>query len=349
VNSRIRPVVVITPNPAIDVSYLVETLALGETNRVAGVRKRPGGKGVNVALALQAIGVPTRSVLPLGGGAGDWMIASLADAGLDAVAVPIAAETRTTVAVIEDHRHPTLLNEAGPVLTPDEWDAVIDRLRETLADASMLIVSGSLPPDAPADTVGRFVAAAHDAGVPVLVDASGPALLAAARAGADILKPNEHELTEAVGIAEPSEAAAALLAMARSGGAGPLSNASADAALVSLPQLTGRLVVVSRGADGIVAFDDTDRIEIPAVRGVSGNPTGAGDAATAGLAAALLDGDAIAVALRRAAALGAAAVLRPVAGEVDVDAYRAFLARPDSSPTPSRTTQHHAITGDAPS
>jgi tagatose 6-phosphate kinase len=164
-----------------------------------------------------------------------------------------------------------------------------------------------------------------DAGVPVVVDVSGPALLAAARAGATILKPNLEESLDATGTSTLTAARAALLAL----GAGT--------------------VVISRGADGLTAGDATAEHEVPAVPGVSGNPTGAGDAATAGLVAALRAGDTLPEALRTAAAAGAAAVLEPVAGSIDLDAFRSFLAPPARSttgpstvPTPSSTTPSEA-------
>nr|BFE86288.1 hypothetical protein GCM10020093_088890 [Planobispora longispora] len=56
---------------------------------------------------------------------------------------------------------------------------------------------------------------------------------------------------------------------------------------------------------------------------VEGNPTGAGDALVAGLALGLVEGTPWPERLRRAAALGAAAVAAPVAGDIDRDVLRA--------------------------
>jgi fructose-1-phosphate kinase PfkB-like protein len=53
-----------------------------------------------------------------------------------------------------------------------------------------------------------------------------------------------------------------------------------------------------------------------AVPDVHGNSTGAGDAATAGIVSALTAGAPLGEALRWGAVLGAAAVVRPTAGEV---------------------------------
>ena len=72
------------------------------------------------------------------------------------------------------------------------------------------------------------------------------------------------------------------------------------------------------------------RLTQPGVPGVSGNPTGAGDAATAGLVSALAAGLGLPDALRRAAVTGAAAVLSPVAGEIDATGLAGLESRLDA-------------------
>ncbi len=109
--------------------------------------------------------------------------------------------------------------------------------------------------------------------MPVVVDTSGAGLLAAARAGAHALKPNREELAEATGLADPLDGARALL------------------------DLGARLVVVSLGADGLLAIG---RHGAPVVRAdcpgsLHGNATGAGDAAVAAIAVSLAAGDDLAV------------------------------------------------------
>jgi tagatose 6-phosphate kinase len=303
-------VIVVTPNPAVDTTYEVETQAVGESHRVLAVQQRPGGKGINVARGLAALGHEPVCVLPLGGASGAWVAAALDDLGLAASITPVAGVTRTCVAVTDRSAHPTVYNEPGPLVSPAEWQALVADVRRLLAGAAMLVVSGSLPRGTDAAIVADLVAAARAAGVAVLLDVSGASLLVAADAGADVLKPNAEELLAATGAATLDDAVADV----RRRGAG--------------------LVVVSRGTDGLIAAGPTGGFAVAAVPGVHGNPTGAGDAATAGLAAALVEGRPVDEALARAAALGAAAVLRPIAGEVDLDAFHRFLT---SAPVPSRT------------
>ncbi|MFJ3379211.1 1-phosphofructokinase family hexose kinase [Curtobacterium sp. NPDC090217] len=309
-------IVVVTPNPAVDVTYRVDEQRVGTTQRVRNVDRRPGGKGLNVARVLHAEGVRTHSVLPLGGAAGAWVADAVAALGLDATTVPVPGETRTTVTVVDDLTHPTMFGEPGPSVPPGSWSHVDGAVRAALGPTApdetvALVLSGSLPVGAEPTVVVPWVTDAVAAGVLVVADLSGPSLLAAADAGATVCKPNREELAEATGLPDERDGALDLLRR----GAG--------------------LVVVSRGADGIAAHALDDVVEVPAVPGVTGNPTGAGDAATAGLVLALSRGADTALALRTAAAFGAAAVLRPVAGEIDHDAAHRFLSALDPTRSPA--------------
>ncbi|GAA4848820.1 1-phosphofructokinase family hexose kinase [Luteimicrobium xylanilyticum] len=299
-------VVVVTPNPAVDVTYDVDRQLVGETLRVREVRRRPGGKGVNVARVLVSAGVDCTSVLPLGGETGRWVRSSLVRARVDLAAVEIGAATRTTVTVVDGAQHPTILTEPGPHVEADEWAHVDRVVARVLVGAAALVVSGSLPPGADPRLVARWVRQAREAGVPAFADVSGAALVAAASAGA-VLKPNAHEICEATGA--PDEAAGAMELLERG----------------------AACVVVSRGSEGLVARTPSRTVVVPAVAGISGNPVGAGDAATAGLVRATLAGADLADALRQAAAFGAAAVLSPVAGEADAAVAHSLLDRIPSS------------------
>lgn len=56
----------LTPNPAVDVTYLVPALAPGGSRRVAEARERAGGKGVNAAGVLASMGRRSTVVAPVG-------------------------------------------------------------------------------------------------------------------------------------------------------------------------------------------------------------------------------------------------------------------------------------------
>jgi tagatose 6-phosphate kinase len=299
-------IVTVTPNPAWDVTYHLERMIRHGANRPASVAGRAGGKGVNVARVLRSLGVAVTAVAPLGGATGERIRADLAAADIALTAVPVAGETRCTTTIVEtDSGGATSLNELGPARTAREWALVVAATAELLPDASVLVLSGSLPPGVSVSGYAELVTLARAARVPVLLDASGPALSAGVAAGPDVVKPNADELLAVTGEADPLRAVARLARTARAGTA----------------------VIASFGPEGMVAGTDEGWWRATPPASVRGNATGAGDAAVAALARGLAEGGPWPDRLRDAVALSAAAVAAPMAGDVDGELYRTWLAR----------------------
>ncbi|MFF0292317.1 1-phosphofructokinase family hexose kinase [Kitasatospora sp. NPDC004615] len=290
-------ILTVTPNPALDVTYSVPHVRPYTSHRVTGMATQAGGKGVNVARVLTALGHPARCVLPLGGPTGEAVRAELAAAGLEHAAVPVAGDTRRTVAVV-DTADATMFNEPGPELAGAEWDALLAETERHLPQAAVLVLSGSLPPGAPADGYAQLVTLGRGFGIPVVLDADGPALLAALPARPTAIKPNAAELTAATGLPDPHDAARTLL------------RRGAESVLASL------------GPDGLLAVDAHGAWRCAPSAPVTGNPTGAGDSAVAALAAGLSGHAGWSAILPDAVALSAATVLHPRAGRFDDAAYR---------------------------
>jgi tagatose 6-phosphate kinase len=294
-------IVTVTLNPALDITYTVPNLEPGATHRPA-VFAQAGGKGVNVARTLHALGRDVVALLPLGGSDGAVVREELVASGIPQAVVPIAGATRRTVTVVESGPHgvATGFNEAGPELSAAEWAAVVDLVAALVSDASVLVLSGKLPGGVPPEAYAELITVAKSWELPVILDTEGPALLAGLAAGPTLVKPNAHELAEVTGLDDPGQAAEVLLA----GGA--------------------QAVVASFGPEGLAAFtaDGAWQATPPTVAG--GNPTGAGDAAVAALAMGLAEGTPWPEVLRDAAALSAATVLTDRAGAFDAEAYRRF-------------------------
>ncbi|GGR57036.1 tagatose 6-phosphate kinase [Nocardioides luteus] len=283
-------ILTITLNPAVDVTYEVDELVPHATHRVRAVREQAGGKGVNVSRVLHQVGHPTMATGLLGGPTGDLVRGRLAAAGIETAFTPITATTRRTV-VVTDTEDATVFNEPGPAVTDAEWSAFTGSLNALSTGATCVVMSGSLPAGVDPAAYAELCALLP---VPAVVDTSGPALLAAAEAGANLLKPNAAELSEATGIQDTYAAAQHL----RDRGA--------------------TTVVVTRGADGMLAVTPDGTWSARLGERIAGNPTGAGDAATAALAAGHATGADWPERLREAVAWSAAAVPVPHAGEVDL-------------------------------
>ncbi|WTW96645.1 1-phosphofructokinase family hexose kinase [Streptomycetaceae bacterium NBC_01309] len=313
-------ILTVTPNPALDVTYHLDEVVWGGGNRVGRVAARAGGKGVNVARVLAALGIPATVLGPLGGRTGDVVREDLASAGLHDATVGIAGETRRTTTVVDAAGGATVFTEPGPRVTADEWARVVSTYRELLPGARAVALCGSLPPGLPDDAYAGLTTLARDAGVPVLLDTSGPAFRAGVAAGPDLVKPNADELLEATGESDPVRAVASVAARLRAAGGGA--------------------VVASLGPGGLLSATAAGwwRARLPYA--VTGNPTGAGDAGVAALIAGLLSGRPWPDRLAEAVAWSASAVASPEAGDIDRTTYvtaRAHVVVGAVEPPPDRT------------
>lgn len=298
-------IVTLTANPSVDRTLEIPALERGEVVRATAARVHPGGKGVNVARALVANGVPARAVLPTGGREGDQLLDLLSTLGVEVVPVPIREPIRENVTVVEPDGTVTKLNAPGPRLSPREAAHLIAATVEASRGADWVALCGALPPGAPEDLYPTLIAELHLIGVRVAVDTSGTALTRSIAAGPELIKPNAEELAEAV--ARPIETLRDVV----------------DGARGLLHRGVGH-VLVSLGRDGAVAVSDSVALRAWTTPIVPRSTVGAGDAAVAGFLAA---GGLQPRALRTAVAWGAAAVKLPGTGmpgpsDIDVDEVR---------------------------
>jgi tagatose 6-phosphate kinase len=191
----------------------------------------------------------------------------------------------------------TVFNEAGPHLMTSEWDAVVSAVLATRPD--VLVLSGSLPNGVPVDAYARLIRP----DIPSVVDAKGAVLAAALTARPSVVAPNVAEAQEILGAGNAAQCAARF----RERGAGS--------------------AVVSSGPDGLLAATSDGTWTARPPRVLTGNPTGAGDALTAALAAGLARRIAWPDVLRDAVATSAAALACDTAGEISLQLRAELLGQ----------------------
>lgn len=296
-------ILTVTPHPALDSTWHVDALHPGETHRVEPGSSRAGGKGLNVARVLHGRGHDVIALATVGGPTGEEFREEIEASGIPHALIDVAAPTRRSIAIVDEGTGATsVFNERGASLEPQESGDLMRAAERLGHGAAAVAICGSLRPGFGPDELGALVGRLVDA-TAVIVDTSGPGMLAAAAAGAHVLKPNLEELVAATGITDPIASARALTARG------------------------ARLVLVSLGADGLLVVPQEGmplRARLP--RPLRGNAVGAGDAMVAAVAAALADDevrfvdrdgdDARRDLARRAVAWSAAAVLMPLAGDI---------------------------------
>jgi tagatose 6-phosphate kinase len=301
-------ILTVTPNPALDVTYDVDRLVPHESHRVLAVHEVAGGKGINVASVLHLLGHDVLATGVVGGGTGDQVRADLDRRGIPHRFARAASPTRrTTTVVSREDGEATAFNEPGRPWPEGAWSGLLDHVAALLEEhpVRVLVASGSLPPGVPDHAFADLTRVGHEARVPVIVDGSRAALLGALPAAPEVVKPNRRELLEVTGADDPVVGAQ------------------------MLQQKGARQVVVSLGAEGVVAVDPAGAVVVARLgQRLRGNATGAGDSAVAALAVTLATGTNWASGVADAVAWSAAAVLQPTAGRVaraDVDRLRATV------------------------
>ncbi|CAM5419125.1 1-phosphofructokinase family hexose kinase [Streptomyces griseorubiginosus] len=298
-------ILTVTLNTALDITYRVRSLRPHTSHRVTEVVERPGGKGLNVARVLAALGHEVTVTGFTGGATGRTVQEQLtAVPGLVDALVPVTGATRRTIAVVDERSGDTTqLNEPGPTVSAAEWSAFQEAYEDLVPSVSAVALCGSLPPGVPVGAYAALIRTAKAAGVPVLLDTSGEALRRGVAARPDIVKPNADELAELTGSHDPLRATQ------------------------DTRRRGARAVVASLGRSGLLAATPEGRWRATPPAPVHGNPTGAGDAVVAGLLSALVENLPWPDRLTRATALSAATVMAGTAGDFDQAAYEGLLER----------------------
>ena len=139
-------IITVTLNAAIDKTLAVPNFRLGRRHRAVEQTAMAGGKGVNVARALKALGQPVIATGVAGGPTGTRIIEQLTEEAILNDFVRIREESRTSTAVVDPTTgEQTEINERGPHVSEAELELFVDKLLYLAKGAAVCVVSGSLP------------------------------------------------------------------------------------------------------------------------------------------------------------------------------------------------------------
>ena len=122
-------IITVTANAAVDKTLTVPNFQTGLKHRARESVTLPGGKGVNIARALKALGQPVVATGLVGGRAGQQIVEGLQRENVLNDFVHIGGESRTSTAVVD----PTTMTqteviEYGPVVTGPEVTALFEKI-----------------------------------------------------------------------------------------------------------------------------------------------------------------------------------------------------------------------------
>ncbi|MEI7029873.1 carbohydrate kinase family protein [Streptomyces pratensis] len=244
------------------------------TDTAARIRTLPGGAGANVACWAALCGcADVRLLARAGAESAEWHREALERAGVRALlAVDRDVPTATVIALVDAAAERTFLTDSGaaPRLAVEDFSpSMLDGVGRLHISGYLLFAATSRA------TALRALRTAVERGVPVSVDPASAGFLAELGpgrfldfvGGAELLLPNQDEARLLTGLSEPEAAAAALSRR--------------------FPR-----VAVTAGARGaVLAAGGSVTCRVPALPVTEPvDSTGAGDAFTGGLLAALLAG-----------------------------------------------------------
>ncbi|WP_263730682.1 ribokinase [Cellulomonas sp. SG140] len=268
----------------------------GETVLGGALRRSPGGKGANQAVAAARAGGATTSFVGAVGqdDAAELLLGSLRDAGVTTDTVQrVDVPTGTALITVTPDGENTIVVAAGA----NARVSLVAAAATAVAGADVVLAQLEIPLEA----VLAAARARRPGSVLVLNAAPSRPLPDELWAALDVLVVNEHEAVDLGHPAVDVDAAVELL-------------------LAKVPT-----VVVTMGERGaLVARRGTAVVRVPSIEVEPVDATGAGDTFCGVLAARLADGDDVVAAVRTATVAGALAVTRhgaqpgvPAAAEVD--------------------------------
>ncbi len=290
----------LTLSPAVDRTVQIPGFAVGRVNRIASEHREAGGKGINVARAVNGMDIPCLALGVAGGDSGAWLLHRLTMTGIAHDFVLTDAPTRTNLKVIDpDSGTTTDINEPGAPLPGEALHEVLARANTLAGRGDYLVLSGRLPPGAPLDTVLAFLAQLTARGVLVSLDAEGELLREGLATRPFLIKPNRQEFAGLVGQ-----------------DAGDADALAAQAARIAQG---GTRVAVSMGEEGAVYAGPEGTYRVYALPVKPFSTVGAGDTMLAALVAGFAGGWPIERILGTASAAGAACVARKPGEQLNWD------------------------------
>ena len=295
-------IITVTLNAAIDKTLAVPNFQIGRRHRASEQRTMPGGKGVNVARALKALGLPVIATGLAGGATGTRIIEQLTEEAILCDFVRIKEESRTSTALIDPTSGvQTEVNEPGPEVSEAEMSLFCEKLVYLAKGADICVFAGSHPRGVDDKIYADLIGELKRLGLTTVIDTEGEPMNLALRAGPDLVSPNAGEAEELVGHEFRDEQDQIF-------------------ALYSLCELGPREAILTHeeGCFALVGREHERRLyDVRTERLEPVSAIGAGDVFLAGYLSARYTGRPHAEALRFAVACGAESTLHLGAGVLD--------------------------------
>ena len=287
-------IVTLTPNPALDLWTTTDRFRTSPKLRCAPPQLHPGGGGINVSRVVHRLGGETLALYAAGGRTGEDLAEAIGSEDVPSDSIRVAGKSREVFNVCEKASGDVMrFVTPGPEASEKEASALIGLLEQKVASGSLVVGSGSFPPQMPADFWGRAASICRKVGGRFLLDS--------------------HDGTEAAlseGIYLFRETADAVREIARDNLEWPGGIGEWAARRIDLGE--AEAVIVTEGAEGALLVTAGDKcVQSPPTGIEVKSAIGAGDSFMGGLCLAIARGKDLREALRYGVAAATATLLTP--------------------------------------
>lgn len=252
----------VTLNPSLDYIVSVTDLNLGTTNRTTNELLYPGGKGINVSIVLNNLGIESKILGFTAGFTGREIRRKIKEIGLSENFIDVN-EGMSRINIKIRSNQETEVNGMGPKLTEENIKNLYEQL-DALTEGDVLVLSGSIPSGLSSTLYQDIMKRYKDKRLLIAVDASKDLLTNVLPLNPFVIKPNKQELEEILDI--------------------KLNDTQDTVIYAKKLQETGaRNVIVSMAGNGaVLVTEDGDTFYTKPPVGKAVNSVGAGDSMLAG-------------------------------------------------------------------
>ena len=276
----------VTFNPSLDYIVAVDNFTCGVVNRTKEEMIFPGGKGINVSIVLNNLGLQSTALGFIAGFTGREISDGVAAMGVASDFIELR-EGISRINVKIKSQEESEINGQGPMIHDDELEMLYKKL-DGIQDGDILVLAGSIPNTLPEDIYEKIMARLQEKDIKIVVDATKDLLLNVLKYHPFMIKPNNHELGEMFGVVLKT-------------------NDEIIHYAKELQKRGARNVLISMAGDGAILVDENGQTFISAPpKGTVKNSVGAGDSMVAGFIAGYLKSENYEDALKMGLATGSA-------------------------------------------
>lgn len=186
----------LTLNPAIDYFMKTEeTWIETEVNRATDIVLKAAGKGINVSIALDAMGIDSKAVAVLGGFSGNFIKEQISQyKHIELMEIAISEPNRINVKLHQEEKV-LCVNAKGPKADKTAVEKILS-LAEMVSDSDYVMVCGSMMQGFDEEFLDLFCKMIHEKGAKLILDMEFLSYEMLIKCKPYLIKPNLYEFKQ---------------------------------------------------------------------------------------------------------------------------------------------------------